>query len=188
MSDGWSLPQHLDPASRPRPGVLRGPRVTLRPLLESDIPPLARILTHPEVAEWWPVPSEEALRIDVLGSEGTVPLAIEVEGELTGLVMYEEMLWRDYFSVGIDIALGGERVGRGYGSEALRVLCRWLIDVAGHHRIQLDPAAGNARAIRTYEKVGFRPVGIMRQYERGPDGQWRDSLLMDMLADELTPL
>jgi aminoglycoside 6'-N-acetyltransferase len=32
--------------------------------------------------------------------------------------------------------------------------------------------------------VGFKSVGIMRKYERGPDGSWHDSLLMDLLADE----
>jgi aminoglycoside 6'-N-acetyltransferase len=34
-------------------------------------------------------------------------------------------------------------------------------------------------------KVGFRPVGITRQSERGSDGTWHDNLLMDLLADEL---
>ena len=35
------------------------------------------------------------------------------------------------------------------------------------------------------EKVGFRPVGITREYWRSPDGEWRDGLLMDLLAREL---
>jgi aminoglycoside 6'-N-acetyltransferase len=35
--------------------------------------------------------------------------------------------------------------------------------------------------------VGFRRVGIMRKYERGPDGVWHDGLLMDMLREELRP-
>ena len=57
----------------------------------------------------------------------------------------------------------------------------------GHHRFTIDPAAANARAIRAYEAVGFRPVGVLRRYERGPDGRWRDGLLMDLLAVELRP-
>jgi aminoglycoside 6'-N-acetyltransferase len=162
--------------------------VTLRPLEEADIPPLAELLSHPEVAEWWPVASEASLREDVAGDDETVAMAIEVEGKLAGLIMYEEVLWRDYFTAGIDIGLGGDYVQRGLGTEALRLLARWLIDVGGHHRLQIDPAAKNARAIRAYEKVGFRPVGIMRKYERGPDGEWRDSLLMDLLAEELTDI
>jgi aminoglycoside 6'-N-acetyltransferase len=49
----------------------------------------------------------------------------------------------------------------------------------------IDPAADNAAAIRAYEKVGFRPVGVMRKYWRAPDGEWRDGLLLDLLAEEL---
>lgn len=40
-------------------------------------------------------------------------------------------------------------------------------------------------AIECYAKVGFRPVGVMRRYERGPDGSWHDSLLMDLLVEDL---
>ena len=65
-------------------------------------------------------------------------------------------------------------------------LARYLIRVRGHHRVTIDPAADNERAIRAYGRVGFRPVGIMRAYERGPDGAWHDGLLMDLLADDLT--
>ena len=43
----------------------------------------------------------------------------------------------------------------------------------------------NTPAVRAYEKVGFRPVGVMRRYWRSPDGEWRDALLMELLADEL---
>jgi aminoglycoside 6'-N-acetyltransferase len=49
----------------------------------------------------------------------------------------------------------------------------------------IDPAADNAAAIRCYSKVEFRPVGIMRRYERSSDGTWHDGLLMDLLAEEL---
>ena len=55
----------------------------------------------------------------------------------------------------------------------------------GHHRITIDPAAANSRAIRCYTGVGFRPVGVMRQYERGGDGRFHDGLLMDLLRGEL---
>jgi aminoglycoside 6'-N-acetyltransferase len=67
----------------------------------------------------------------------------------------------------------------------LRTLARHLIVEHGHHRLAIDPAADNAAAIRCYSKVGFRPVGIMRQAERGNDGSWHDCLLMDLLADEI---
>ncbi|MDX6639590.1 MAG: hypothetical protein QOF12_601, partial [Solirubrobacteraceae bacterium] len=56
----------------------------------------------------------------------------------------------------------------------------------GHHRITIDPALANARAIRCYEAVGFRPVGVTRRSERAPDGSWEDGLLMELLAEDLT--
>ena len=44
----------------------------------------------------------------------------------------------------------------------------------------------NEHAIRAYARVGFRPVGLMRDYERGPDGTYHDGMLMDLLANDLT--
>ena len=64
-------------------------------------------------------------------------------------------------------------------------MCRYLIDERGHHRIVIDPLAENQRAIKAYEQVGDRKVGVMRQNELGPDGAYRDGVLMDVLADDL---
>jgi aminoglycoside 6'-N-acetyltransferase len=61
----------------------------------------------------------------------------------------------------------------------------YLFDVRGHHRLTIDPAASNHRAIRAYEKAGFRPVGVMRQYELGANGRFHDGLLMDLLRADL---
>lgn len=70
--------------------------------------------------------------------------------------------------------------------DAIRTLARHLIDDRGHHHLTIDPAADNGRAIACYAKVGFRPVGVLRRNERGPDGGFRDTLLMDLLAEELS--
>jgi aminoglycoside 6'-N-acetyltransferase len=67
----------------------------------------------------------------------------------------------------------------------VRTLARHLFEERGHHRVTIDPAAANARAIRSYERVGFRRVGVMRRYWRDPDGEWQDGLLLDLLAGEL---
>jgi aminoglycoside 6'-N-acetyltransferase len=101
-----------------------------------------------------------------------------------GAVQYSEELTPDYRHAGMDIFLTTSRHGQGLGSEALRVLARYLFDERGHHRLTIDPAVDNVRAIRAYERIGFRPVGVMRECERAPDGTWRDGLLMDLLARE----
>ena len=48
-----------------------------------------------------------------------------------------------------------------------------------------DPAAHNLRALRCYEKAGFKQVGVMREYWLDPNGAWRDGVLLDLLASEL---
>lgn len=69
----------------------------------------------------------------------------------------------------------------------MRLLVDCLIHERGHHRITIDPAVANTRAVRCYESVGFRPVGMLRQYERDPSGTAHDGLLMERLADDEGP-
>jgi aminoglycoside 6'-N-acetyltransferase len=90
-----------------------------------------------------------------------------------------------YRRAGIDIFLTRERHGQGLATDAIRTLARYLFDERGHHRLTIDPAADNDRAIRAYEAVGFHRVGVMRAYERGVDGSWHDGVLMDLLVDDL---
>ena len=71
------------------------------------------------------------------------------------------------------------------GPAALGLAIAWLVGDRGHHRLTIDPACDNARAIAAYNAVGFRPVGVMRRYERGADGSFHDNLLMDLLAEDL---
>lgn len=158
--------------------ILHGERVTLRPLADSDVPALNAIIALPEVRRWW-------------GTDPTVDdqdaFTIVVDGEIAGWVGWYEEDDPDYRHGGLDIFLAPAFHGRGLGREALRLAARWLIDVRGHHRLTIDPAAANTTAIRTYTALGFKPVGVMRRYERGPEGDWHDGLLMDLLADELNP-
>lgn len=106
-------------------------------------------------------------------------------GQVVGCIQYTEELDRDYRSAAVDVFVSALAQGRGAGSDAMRTLIAWLIDVRGHHRFTVDPAAANRRAIHVYEKLGFRPVGLLREYERVVDGTWRDALLMELLAAEL---
>lgn len=120
-----------------------------------------------------------------LRNEGAA-FAIEVGGELAGWLGVIEELTPNYRSAGMDIVLAAPFQGAGLGPEALRLVAAWLIGERGHHRLTIDPAAANERAIGAYASLGFKPVGIMRRYGRGPGGVWRDGLLMDLLAQELT--
>jgi aminoglycoside 6'-N-acetyltransferase len=156
-------------------------RMVLRPIEERDAGELRRIRATPEVARWWELPGEhfpwdepEATR-----------LTIEVDGAVAGLIEFSEEPDPKYRHASVDLFIDPALHGRGLGTEALKRVVRHLINERGHHRITIDPATANAPAIRAYEKVGFRRVGVMRQYERDPDGGgWHDGLLMELLAGE----
>jgi aminoglycoside 6'-N-acetyltransferase len=168
-----------------RSPLLHGRTVVLRPLQLDDVERVAEIQSEPGVLRWWGPPDERELRRQVEGRADETAFAIESEGELVGLIQYYEENEPDFRHAGIDLFLTERHQGGGLGPDAVRTLARHLIEERGHHRLTIDPAADNAAAIRAYEKVGFRPVGLMREYWRAPDGTWRDGLLMDLLAREL---
>jgi aminoglycoside 6'-N-acetyltransferase len=166
--------------------TLQGEHVTLRPANPADIPELARIRSAPEVLRWWRGGDDMTAAVtEDLAEEGTEILAIEHDGRVAGAIQWHAEDEPDYRHAGIDIYLDPALHGRGLGADAIRTLARHLIDDHRHHRLVIDPAADNAAAIACYAKVGFRPVGVMRNYERGLDGTWHDGLLMDLLAEEL---
>ena len=164
--------------------VLTGRRVRLRPVTPADEPALTRIFSDLEVARWWGEPSR-SVRDALNPQEGESCFVVEVGTEQIGMIQCVEESDPMYKHAGIDIAIRSDWQGQGFGPDAIGTLAQHLIAVRGHHRLTIDPAAHNTRAIRAYERVGFKPVGIMRQYERGPDGAWHDGLLMDLLPEDL---
>lgn len=163
---------------------LAGERVCLVPLAREDAPIIAaRMAADPEANAWWG-PNADKIT-GWLTEDGVHPYVIEHEGEAAGMIEFSEEDDPDYRYASIDIALLAGFVGRGIGPQAIRLLLRHLFTTRGHHRATIDPSVDNPRAIRAYEKVGFRPVGVMRKVERDAQGVWRDGLLMDILAEEL---
>jgi aminoglycoside 6'-N-acetyltransferase len=156
--------------------------IVLRPIAAGDVAELVRIHTTPDVVRWWDVPDDG---FPWTNDPDETRLTIEVDGAVAGMIQFYEELEPKYRHANIDVFVDPALHGRGVGTEAVRRVVRLLIDERGHHRITIDPAVANTAAIRAYEKVGFKPVGVMRRYERdvGGDG-WHDGLLMELLAGE----
>jgi len=68
---------------------------------------------------------------------------------------------------GLDLVLAPQFQGRGFGADAIRAMVRYVREVLGWRRVTVDPAADNARAIRTFEKCGFV---FERDWPDHPDG------------------
>jgi aminoglycoside 6'-N-acetyltransferase len=168
-----------------RAPVLHGTQVLLRLVSGDDVPELARILAQPQVARWWGHHDEDRIRAELVDTDDTGVYVIEVDGRVAGSIQYSEEPAPDYRHAGIDVFVDADLHGRGIGTDAIRTLARHLVHDRGHHRLVIDPQVGNEAAIRCYERVGFRRVGLMRAYERGPDGEWHDCLMLELLKDEL---
>ena len=177
-------------ASRRPPVELVGRSIVLVPVRSEHVDALVRIIDEPSVAAWWtdtetwfragllePDPDETAFAILTAARDAGDRVHPGHRGARAGLshMPASTCSWRPRTR-----AAASARRPSGSSSG-------WLIDERGHHRVTIDPAVANVRAIRAYEKVGFRRVGVLRQYERGRDGSWHDGLLMDLLASELSP-
>jgi aminoglycoside 6'-N-acetyltransferase len=160
--------------------------LVLRSLTPSDETELLRICHEPEVARWWGAPKPDLLNTE---KPDRTLLVIEFDGAVAGLIQFYEESEPRYRHASIDLFLDPQLHGRGIGTSSIRLLADYLVSERGHHRITIDPAAGNNAAIRVYEKVGFRRVGVMHYYERDSSGEgWHDGVLMELLADKLPPV
>jgi aminoglycoside 6'-N-acetyltransferase len=141
--------------------------------------PLRALHQQPRVSRWWG-PMEPDFPFD---EPGSTRFAVVVDDVVAGLVQHGEESWPDNRHAYIDIFIGDEFAGRGIGVEVMERVVRTLIEDHGHHRIVIDPAIENEPAIRCYEKVGFRRVGVLQRSYREPwSGEWRDELLMELVA------
>jgi aminoglycoside 6'-N-acetyltransferase len=164
--------------------ILRGLRLVLRPLQPDDVAALAEIAAEPGVARWWGEVPESDLRAKASSQDRATALAIELEGVVVGMIQYHEEPDPDYRHAGVDLFLSAAAQGRGLGREAIGLVTAYLFEQRGHHRLTIDPAADNERAIRCYAAAGFRTVGVMRRYERGADGSFHDGVLMELVRPD----
>jgi aminoglycoside 6'-N-acetyltransferase len=151
-----------------------------RPMRAADLPSVRRWLAKPHVAQWWGNPDEQ---FELVSGDLDHPSMDQFIVELDKypfayLQCYDPMAWPNHGfgdlpigTRGIDQFIGEEdMIDRGHGSALIRAFVGDLLQ-AGAPKVLTDPSPANTRAIRAYEKAGFRkdrPVST-------PDG---DALLM----------
>jgi RimJ/RimL family protein N-acetyltransferase len=100
-----------------------------------------------------------------------------------GRVGLDGISWHDGNSwVGIGI---GERDywGKGYGTDAMQIIARYAFEELGLHRLTLNVFAYNTRAIRAYEKVGYKMEGRIPEALYREGKRW-DMIFMGLLREE----
>jgi aminoglycoside 6'-N-acetyltransferase len=141
---------------------------------------LREIRLQDAVRRWWQDPEDDWPQ----GEEEVVNYTIFLGERVIGFAQWYAESDPMFRHAGLDLFIDEAHHGQGLGTETVRVLCAHLIDDQGFHRLVIDPEAENAAAIHCYEKVGFRPVGVMRKYSRDRFGAWKDGLLLDLLAED----
>lgn len=128
---------------------------------------IAGWLRQPHAAQWWDDADKEIADIrEHIDSVSVEPLIVELDGmPIAYLQSYDPHLEDDhpyadqpFGTLGIDLMIGPpELVGIGHGSAIVRQFVEELFE-EGVPRVIIDPDPANIRAIRAYEKAGFRAV------------------------------
>lgn len=160
-------------------------RIGFRRITASDEPLLRGWLAGPHVRVWWGDPEEEIALIrsgeETGESEGYIAL---LDARPVAYLQvwtpsaHDEEEWQTAAppsSRGIDMFVGpADCLGRGIGPRVLRAFAQRLF-AGGVPRLVIDPDAANARAVRAYEKAGFRRFALA--------GRMQDTILMELAAD-----
>ena len=163
-------------------GVRTQRRMIFRPLRIEDLPLLHEWLNRPHVAEWWghPLSLDEVERDYIPSISGSIHhhcyIALDGGRKIGFIQSYDPTGWHhegwwldenDPTVKGIDqFIASSEELGRGLGTRMVREFVAQLLEDPTVSRVQTDPAPTNSRAIRCYEKAGFRAA---REVET-PDG------------------
>ena len=146
-----------------------------RPMSADDLPLMRRWLERPHMREWWGEPETELgyVRDMIEGRDTTRPFIFSLAGEPVGYIQYwfighhqnatwiEDHPWLAELpsdAVGVDLSIGDPgTLSRGIGSAVLREFAERLV-AQGYRTIIIDPDPENGRAVRAYEKAGFRAI------------------------------
>ena len=167
---------------------IQGPRLRLRPITPDDLPALMRWLGDPEVMAFYGRPpsnlTEARGEFLELSSLPCWRFIIEAGSRAVGEIQYAYSYPDATWSAGIDIFIGEpDARDRGLGTEAIRTLLRYLFETRRVSRVVIDPEPSNHRAIRAYEKAGFRLDGVIRRHAK-VDDRWADAAYMTILEEE----
>lgn len=175
--------------------ILEGERLYLRPLEREDLVHIRRWSEDAEfrglIGETQPLSQAEAeaflRRVRTEPDRVWFMIALKEGGRPIGEAGLLRIFpaWR---TTDLSIMLGERDVwGQGYGAEAIRLLLDHAFGALNMHRVAIGVVGFNERALRFYEKVGFRREGVQRDgyyYE----GQFHDFVMMSLLEDEYRAL
>lgn len=113
-------------------------------------------------------------------TRGEFQFAVEtLDGELVGRCGILRVDWKNSVAE-LGIMIGTTNRGRGFGTDAMRVLCRFCFEEMNLHKLKLSVIAFNAPAIRCYEKCGFEREGVLKS-EVFREGKYHDVVMLGLI-------
>lgn len=172
------------------PTIYRGALVTIRPPLTSDVDGFLAKAGQPETAlayggdpEKIVPPTPESYADSLKRFPDSIKWVIDHEGHAIGrtrLHSVDKVEAHARFAIGI---WHPDDWGRGFGTEAAKLVLSHAFNTLKFHRVDLIVLESNTRAIRSYEKCGFKVEGVLR--ERALiQGRRQNDLIMGILRDE----
>ena len=172
--------------------VLQGARVTLRDASPLDVPARFALGNTPEIQAMFGADPNAVRDITTEAAEAWVQShmddahawVIEADGALIGGVRLHTINYSDkraQIAVGI---VDPNALGKGYGTQAMRLLAAHAFDTLGLHRLGCRVLDFNERAVAAYEKVGFTVEGRARESAL-ISGKWHDDLILGLLDRDL---
>jgi len=170
---------------------LIGERLYLRPLELGDLEACLRWINDPEVtrtlALYRPLNSlrerEWLERLYKDDRDIVLAIILKESDKHIGNVGLHRIDWKDRRAE-LGILIGErEEWGKGYGAEAIELMLDYAFTKLNLHRVFLRVYANNPRAIRCYEKIGFRREGVLRE-SHFAEGRYWDTLVMGILQRE----
>lgn len=174
--------------------ILVGDRIILREYRKDDLPYLRKWVNNPEITKYlshiflYPhsmTETESYLNSLIDGSCGIkgFVIAAKEDEEYIGQIDLVKIDWINRIA-SLGMVIGNtENLGRGYGSEAIKLIQEFAFNKLNLHKLELEVREYNYRAIACYKKCGFVEEGRIRQ-NHFIDGKYTDTLLMGILKSE----
>ena len=178
--------------------MLVSQRLLLRPLTRDDAPALLAVslVNRAFMRPWEPRRDVEAYTLEAMeqGVEEqqrqwsedrgySFGVWEQAAGTLIGRVTLSRITRRAFQNCGLGYWLDAAHNGRGYTTEAVRLVLDYAFGELGFHRVEAATLLHNVGSIRVLEKTGFRREGLALRYLQ-IDGRWQDHYLWAITSEE----
>lgn len=140
--------------------------------------------TNPEGPNSFDIRGQIRMLLKQMDNNSCLPFVIEQDGTIVGQLNVANILFGSVSSCVIGYWVAPEVAGKGITPTAVALVCDYLFNVVGMHRIEIDIRPENLSSLRVVEKLGFRYEGLKQRYIH-INGAWRDHYIFALTHEEV---